>query len=95
MASTTEPTDVELRSRIRAWMRYYRAHYGWSQRELAQALSLSEPTISNLIRNLEDPGLDCFVRMHFRLGADLGQMVRRNPPELSEVDTGPKRPARK
>jgi transcriptional regulator with XRE-family HTH domain len=80
-----EPNDVEVRARLRAWLRYYRDLYGWSQRELAQALTLSEATISNLLRNLEDPGLTCLVKMHFRLGADVPQMLRSDPPVVDRA----------
>ena len=75
-----EPNDRELRDRIRRWVRHYIRHNGWSQREFAQAMSLSEATVSNLVYNKEEPGLDTLVRMHFRLGADLTQLVRIDPP---------------
>lgn len=79
MPTSQEPNEIELRQRIRNWLRHYKKELGFNNREMAQALSFSDATISNLLRDLEDPGLDCLVRMHFRFGMDLAFALRHDP----------------
>ena len=84
MTPSNEPTDVELRGRIRKWLRYYWRRSGLQRQEIAQAMRFKPPTISNLLNDKEDPGLDCFVRMHFVFGADMAHMVRFDPPSAAQ-----------
>jgi biotin operon repressor len=84
--AATEPTDLEVRERLRRWLVYFftlAERRGATQKEFAEALGLSSVTISKARRGLEAPGLDMFVRMHFRLGADAREMMREDPPLLT------------
>lgn len=83
-----EPTPAELRKRIGRWLEWYRDHYKVTQRAIATALEISEAHVSQVISAKETPGLDTFVRMHYRLGLDLTKMVRTEPAAESPKDIG-------
>ena len=82
MSNPAEPNAVELRSRIRRWLRYFWLESGLQQKEIAEAMGFSKATISDLLSEKTTPGLDCLVRMHYRLGADLRRVVREDPPAV-------------
>lgn len=69
----------EIRERLRAWVRHFVAQYG--QRGLAEALGVSEVTISTALSKTTGPGLKCLLAMHYNLGMDLRQLVRDDPVE--------------
>jgi transcriptional regulator with XRE-family HTH domain len=77
-----EPSGYELRERVRRWVRYFyglQEPQGVSRKEFAQSLGFSAATISNVLNGIANPGIDMLTRLHFRLGADLRQMIREEP----------------
>src|SRR5436305_6915141 len=82
----SEPTERELKLRIAKWAQYYlhlRQEKGLSQREFADILGVSEVTVSNIKSGKDKGGLKTLFRLHYRLGADLREMVREDPPALT------------
>src|SRR3954463_7120528 len=82
-AAFAEPSGQELKLRIAKWAQYYlrlRTEKGVSQREFADTLGVSEVTVSNIRSGKDKGGLKILYRLHFRLGADLREMVREDPP---------------
>jgi transcriptional regulator with XRE-family HTH domain len=82
-AAFEEPSEYELKLRIARWAQYYlriRTEKGVSQREFADTLGVSEVTVSNIKSGKDKGGLKTLYRLHFRLGADLREMVREDPP---------------
>lgn len=77
------PTSDELRERIRRWVKHYwrkAEAKGVNRQEFAESLYLSPPTISNVLNDMEKPGLDTLAAIHFQLGADLREVLREEPP---------------
>ena|SRR5216683_2488048 len=86
-----EPNELELRIRIRKWVQYYAKVFKavrLKQTDLAEALGLSDPTISNLVNEHVQGGLDTLIRLHYRLQAPLEIMVHSDPPERVETPLG-------
>lgn len=78
-----EPNDLELRVRIRKWVQYFfslREPKGILRKDYAEELGLEPPTVSNLLNDVEWPGLDTFAALHYRLGGDPREMLREDPP---------------
>lgn len=81
-----EPTDRELRVRIRKWVQYYwslREPRGAMRKDYAEELGLSPATISNVLNEVEDPSIDMFAALHFRLGLNPRDLLREDPPPFT------------
>lgn len=82
-----EPSYLELRERLREWVKFYwrkAEERGVTRTGFAQALGLSPPTVSNVLNDNELPGFHFYSRLHFRLGADVREMMREDPPARTE-----------
>ncbi len=85
MPAPEELTFKQLRERVRRWVIYFyerTAEGGGDRKDYAEGLGFKPATISNLLNENELPGLLCFYRLHFRLGADPLRMLREEPPAL-------------
>lgn len=89
---TTEPSQSEIRSRLRAWVRYFMDENRWDQQAFADAINVSRPTITNILNDKRPMGLKSFVKMHYHLGGQSGftmeRMAYRDPPPLRAAHTG-------
>jgi transcriptional regulator with XRE-family HTH domain len=72
--------DLEVRSRLRAWLRHYKDRRGWTNEKLARELDLSEPTITNILNSKRSAGLDVLVLMHRKLGKSADDLLDSDPP---------------
>lgn len=72
-----EPSHDEVRSRLRAWVRYFMDDNGWDQQAFAEAINTSRPTITNILNDKRPMGLKTFVKMHFHLGAQYGVTMEK------------------
>lgn len=83
LAFPNEPTDLELRIRIRKWVKHFyrpREARGVLRKEYAEELGMKPATMSNLLNEKEFPGLDTLAALHYRLGADCRELLREDPP---------------
>jgi transcriptional regulator with XRE-family HTH domain len=81
-----EPTDDELRIRLRKWVQYYwtlRDAKGAMKKDYAEELGLSAVTISNVLNEVTPPGLDMLAALHFRLGLHPRDLLREDPPPFT------------
>jgi hypothetical protein len=75
------PTAPQLRERIAEWMRFGVIKHGIrSQVEMAGALETSGATISRVLRAVDTPGLDTFIRLRFYLPESADRMIASDPP---------------
>lgn len=74
--TSDEPDEAEAKKRIRAWLLDYLARSGELPVQLAERLGVSEPTISNIKSGETMPGFKMLLRIHFRLGAPLHEVLR-------------------
>lgn len=71
--------DLEVRARLRAWLRHYKVRRGWTNERLAQELDLSEPTITNILNDKRSAGLDVLVSMHRGFGVSADDLIDTYP----------------
>ncbi len=72
--------DLDLRSRLRKWLAYYKAKRNWTNDRLAKELGVAEPTLTNAL-NGKSIGLDFFVKMHRGLHKSADDLLATDPPE--------------
>ncbi len=73
--------DPVTRTRIAAWLKFYRDTRGWTHQRLADELELSEPTVTNIINQKRTPGLDVLIKMHRRLHRSADDLLDVDPPQ--------------
>jgi hypothetical protein len=80
----------EHKERIRRWVQHLWEPLklaGRDKKDLAETLGFSKTTVTNYINERELPGLECFVRLHFRQGLDPLRMLREDPPKVARSPT--------
>lgn len=89
-AADREPTVREAQERARQWIIDYLERTGWPQVQLAEKLGVSEATITNVVKGTFLPGFKMILRLHFRLGAPLNEVLRhtRRAPRDTMVAKG-------
>lgn len=78
--------------RLRRWVLYLwepLRRAGRHKTQLASALGISKQTVGAYIKGTEKPGLECFVKLHFRQGLDPLRLLREEPPPLAVVTAAP------
>ena len=75
-----QDVDGTTRTRIRAWLAYYKARRGWTNEKLAKELDLATPTITNILNDERSAGLDVVIKMHRRLHKSADDLLDTDPP---------------
>lgn len=89
--------DHEVRERLGAWVRYFRAkyvHHYETVDDFARALDLRSPTISNIINRKRSAGLDVLVKLHTKFHISTDILLDTDPP-ISGANDDQARPAAK
>lgn len=84
--------DLELRHRLRAWVRFFMEDRGLTQTALAERIGAKQPTINGLYNATGSLGLDTVVRLHRGMHVSLDTLVNEDPPTPKSV-TNPRKPS--
>ncbi|HYD39545.1 MAG TPA: helix-turn-helix transcriptional regulator [Anaeromyxobacter sp.] len=87
-----ENVDAPTRERIRAWLWHYKRTRDWTNQQLADALAMKNPTITNVLNGKRTAGLDLVIAMHRRLHRSADDLLDVDPP-AEPRRAGPRSPA--
>jgi transcriptional regulator with XRE-family HTH domain len=80
-------TDIALRQRLRLWLLHFEKKYAHQyprRKDLAEAMKIAAPTLSQVSKEARGIGLEILVRMHrtFHVSADV--LLDTDPPAESD-----------
>lgn len=74
--------DLEVRGRLRAWLRWLKDSRDLTNEKTAETLHLSEPTVTNILNGRRTAGLDVFLHLHRFASVRLDELVYGWPPAI-------------